>query len=322
MGHNPINDFSLRRWLRVGKRVVRSIGEQDLGLISAGVAFFGFLSIFPALAAAVSIWGLFSEPATIESGLSTYGGAIPGDAVGLLRDRLNEITASPQNTLGLAGLAAIVFALLGARMGAAALETGLNRVYRERSSRNPIKAALRALILTVLLIVTALVAISTAIIVPALFAFVHAGVGAGSVEQAVQWLVFSGVTFFALIAIYRYVPARVEARLGWLVPGAALALVCWAAATYAMSIYFTNLANLSAIYGSIGAAIALMLWLFVSAFSVLLGALLNAELELETSRDSTIPPEKPMGQRGAFVADTTSSQLGKKRQRRESGYRT
>lgn len=309
MGFNPVAHFPIRSWLRVFGRVAKSVPERNLGLVSAGVAFFAFLSIFPALAAALTFWAMFAEPALLQSGVGTLSEVVPDDAASLVTLRLEEMAKASQDDIGLAAIFSLLFALFWARMGIAALMGGLNAVYLERPPRNPLRVMVRAIVFTIVLIVMGLAAVAAALIVPAALEFLPMTDEDASMVWLLQWGLSTTILFLGLSAIYRYGPNRTQARLGWVFPGAFLAILLWLGASIAMSFYISKVAYLNELYGSVGAVMALMLWLFVGALSVLLGASLNAELELETERDTTIPPEKPMGLRGAFVADTTADAI-------------
>ncbi|MEM9011329.1 MAG: YihY/virulence factor BrkB family protein [Pseudomonadota bacterium] len=268
-----------RRWFRTLLRILRAIGERNLTLVAAGVAFFVFLSIFPLLAAALSIWGLFADPELLREGVDDFATILPPAASAILSDRLQSVAVAPSERLGLATFISLAFALFSARAGVAALTTGLNAVYGESARRNPITAALKAILITTILILMGLVAVASALIVPAVVAYVDPGPSAVIVVTALRWAIGTALLLFGLGLLYRYAPSRRPMRTGWITPGAVIALILWILASIAVSIYIARVADLNALYGSIGAVIALMLWLFVSAFSILLGALVNAELE-------------------------------------------
>ncbi len=306
---DPIRELSLRQWRNAIWRATVAVQDRNLPLIAAGAAFFTFLSVFPALVATVSIWGLFADPALFRDSLPAATGILPVSAVEVLDQRLREVAGTSSDRLTVTTAASLALTLIAARAGVAALTGGLNAMYREGLPRNPFIAALRAILFTVILILAALVAIIAGLVVPVVVSFLPLTGLEAILISALKWVLATLILFAALVVIYRYCPNRTKAQLAWVAPGAILALLIWLLSSVGMSVFISRFADLNAIYGSIGAVIVLLLWLFAATFSVLFGALVNAELELQTKRDTTIPPEKPMGQRGAFVADTTVDRL-------------
>ena len=283
----PVPNRSPKVWWSIGKRVLDAIGEKRLSLIAAGIAFFGILALFPAIAAIIALWGIVGDPQAI----------LP------VMERYSVLLAADESTLGWTTLLSIFLALWSARAGVAALMQGMNAVYEERN-RGGLAHYLTAFGLTVELILVALVAISAVLLVPAIMALVPLGALATVAVEVGRWLVAVGILFLGAGLIYRYGPNRRAARLPWITPGAVLAVFLWAGASVAFSIYLTNFGNYNEVYGSIGAVIALLMWLFISGFLLLLGAALNAELERHTEPDSTIGRDRPLGERGAQAADT------------------
>lgn len=272
-------------------------------LIAAGIAFFGILAIFPALAAIIALWGLVGDPQAILPVMERYQALLPADVYKILYDQITTLAATDQGTLGWTTSISILLALWSARAGVAALMQGMNAVYEERNRRG-IKQYLMAFGLTIALVTVALTAIGAIVITPIVMAFLPLGPIAGLVLNIIRWT----VSLFILLAgaglVYRYGPNRRHARLPWLTPGAVCAVFLWAAASVGFSYYLANFGNYNEVYGSIGAVIALLMWLFISGFLLLLGAALNAELERHTEPDSTVGRPRPMGQRGAKMADS------------------
>lgn len=292
-----------RAWGRILRRVMAQSDRQNLGLISAGVAFYTMLSIFPALAAMIAIWGIAADPQDIVEQLGMAERILPAGAYGIFEDQIEALVGSSGSTLQLTTILSILLAVWTARNGVAALMRGLNTVYREDHRDNPLKRYLVAIGLTVLLIGVAILAFAAVILVPIVLSLMSLPFGIEALISALKWLVVLGIVLFSIGLLYRHGPNRRAARVAWLSPGAYFALITWATGSIAFSIYLRNFGSLNEVYGSIGAAIALLLWFYLSAYVVLLGALLNAEIELETSHDTTVGPPRPAGQREAFVAD-------------------
>lgn len=295
--------FGWAAWRQVLGRVVANVGRHRLSIVAGGVAFFGVLSVVPALAALVGLYGLIADPADVMAYLDEFQPLLPPDAFGLIEGQLKALLGVPEQNLGIASAVAILLALGTARAGVSTLVAGLNIVYREVDTRNIIAEFLASLLLTVLVLVIACAALLAAVALPTVLQILDVG-PLGAQLAALGPLVILGFAVVIVIgAIYRYGPHRALARKRWVSLGAVAATVAWVLASFLLSFYISNFANFNKTYGSLGAIAALMFWFYVSAFVVLLGAELNAEMELQTARDTTTGPPRPMGERGAYVAD-------------------
>ncbi len=282
------------------------IGEKNLNLIASGIGFYGILAAFPSIAALIALWGFVADPALVAGQVSEFTTLLPDEVANLLTARIAELVAADATTLGWAGLLSIAVALWSSRAGIGALIVGLNAVYGERN-RGGVRHILVAFGLTGCMICLALACFAALVVAPIVLSFLPLGFMASLVAEMLRWTVAIGTVLMALGLLYRYAPnRRGVARAGWITPGAIAATVLWALATWAFTVYLQNFGNYNKIYGSLGAVIVLLLWLYLSAFVCLLGAALNAELELQQRKDTTRGPAKPMGQRGAFVADNLS----------------
>ncbi|MDB2407161.1 YihY/virulence factor BrkB family protein [Jannaschia sp.] len=293
----------LKVWWNLSVRVWHQIDEMNLMLISAGVAFYGMLALFPAIAAIVALWGLFNDPANVLPQLEYYRSIIPADAYSLVATQIQALTSAEPEALGWASVLSFGVALWSTRAGVAALMMGMNAVYKERNRQGLAHYGI-AMLLTISLVFVALTAIAAIIIAPIVMAFVPLGPVAEIAAEAVRWLLAVGVLLLGAGIIYRYGPNRKIARIGWVTPGSVLSVALWGLASWAFGIYLAEFGRYSEVYGSIGAVVALLMWLFISAFLLLLGAAVNAELERHTKADTTIGPAKPLGDRGAQAADT------------------
>ncbi|MFC6758432.1 YihY/virulence factor BrkB family protein [Sulfitobacter porphyrae] len=267
-----------------------------------GVAFFAMLSLFPALAAVIAILGLISDPAVVLPQLEDMRSFLPNDVYEIINGQVTSLITASSETLGWAGLLSLFFALWSARAGVGAMMVGLNNVYKQRN-RNTAWHYLRALMLTVMLVVVAIVAMLALVVTPVVLAFFPLGPFGTLVVELIRWVIAIAVLFAGVGVLYRFGPNRKAARLPWLSAGAVLAVVAWAILSFGFSYYVANFGNYNQVYGSIGAVIAMLIWLWISSFLVLFGASLNAQIELRTWEDSTVGPSRPMGQRGAVVAD-------------------
>lgn len=284
------------------KASVNHISENNISLIAAGVAFFGMLSLFPALAALIAILGLISDPVVVVAQLEEVRGLLPDDVYRIVNDQVVSLVTARADTLGWAGLLSLMVALWSARAGVGAMMIGLNNVYNERN-RGAAGHYFRALMLTIGLVAVGITALLTVVVAPIVLAFIPLGPFGNLIADVVRWSIAIIVLLAGVGVLYRYGPNRRPARVQWISCGALLAVVSWALISVAFSYYVANFGNYNQVYGSIGAVIAMLIWLWISSFLVLLGASLNAQIELRTRPDSTIGSSKPLGQRGAYAAD-------------------
>ena len=304
-GKGPLrrSGVTWRTWYQAIKAVFLDLNDSNIGLISAGIAFYGMLAIFPTLAAIIAIWGFFADPSTVYEQLNTIRTLVPKDAYVILDQQLTSLITANSSTLGWTTLFSLSFALWSSRAGVAALIRGLNAVYREKN-RVGVRQLAAAFGVTFLLIGVALVALLSVVILPIVLAVLPLGPITTLMIASVRWVVALGVVVLGIGVLYRYGPNRRKARVAWLTPGALVAVVIWGAISYAFSYYLTNFGNYNEVYGALGAVIALLMWFYLSSFSILLGAALNAELERRVRVDTTVGPDRPMGQRRARAADT------------------
>ncbi|MEO1551473.1 MAG: YihY/virulence factor BrkB family protein [Pseudomonadota bacterium] len=297
-----------RNLFQIAQRVFGSIDEKNLTLAAAGVAFYSFLALFPMLAAAIGFWGLVADPMTLSAQIDALSGVVPASAFGVIEAQIDTLIAAPSETLSWAAIVSLGLALFSARAGVSALMQGLNAVYQEPNRSNFLVKNVIALLLTVMLIFVALLALGSIVVLPILLALIPQPVPLEWLIVPLRWLILGVVVVGALGLIYKLAPNRRDAQVGWLTPGAVIATVLWAAASVGFSVYLSNFANYNEVYGSIGAIAALLMWFFISALTVLIGASVNAELELATRQDTTVGPDRPLGKRGAYVADTPPSE--------------
>lgn len=295
-------DVPARGWKDVALRVKGEVKEDQVSLLSAGVAFFLLLAMFPALAALVSLYGLFADPAEVSQQVTDLTGTLPEEAQSLITDQLESITDREQG-IGVALAVSIAAALWAASSGVKHLIGAVNAAYDEHESRGFLKLRGLSLGLTVGAILFATIAIGVIAVLPT----VADQLPFGSVGQTlVQIGSYAGLAVgfaLGLAVLYRYAPDRDAPRWQWVSWGAVIATVVWILGSVAFSVYVSNFGSYGETYGSIGAVIVLMLWLVVTAFAVILGAEINSELEAQTAKDSTVGQPQPMGQRDAVKAD-------------------
>lgn len=294
-----------RAWRDILWRTWSETTSDNVGLIAAGVAFYSFLAFVPLLAAVVLSYGLFADPATVVGHLHLLFDLLPTDAALLIGEQLVSITQMASEKAGLGLVAALALAVYGGMNGAGAIITALNIAYDEEETRSLVKTTALAMVITLALVavgIAAILAIAALTfleeLLPGAPAFVLTGL------RVVFWLFAAIVANLIVSAIYRYAPDRRRARWVWLTPGSLLATTGWLAMTFGFGLYVANFANYNATYGALSAVVVLMMWLFLSAYILVTGAEFNAEIEHQTARDTTVGIAKPLGRRGAYVADT------------------
>ena len=294
---------SLSTWWSVLRGSIDQIGENNLSLISAGVAFFAMLSLFPALAALIAVLGLISDPAVVVVQLEGVRSLLPNDVYEILNAQVLSLVTARADTLGWAGLLSLLVALWSARAGTGAMITGLNAVYNERN-RNTAHHYVRALLLTVGLVAVGIVALLMVVVAPVVLAFLPIGRFGYVVADVVRWSIALSVVLAGIGVLYRFGPNRRPARTVWLTPGALVAVASWATVSVGFSYYVANFGNYNQVYGSIGAVIAMLVWLWITSFLILFGACLNAQIEMHTLADGTIGRRRPPGKRDVFAVDS------------------
>jgi|SRR5690349_6038311 len=303
------SEIPARGWRDILVRVYESIQENRVVTIAAGVTFYCVLAIFPAIGALVSLYGLFADPTTIASHLDTLTGVMPGGGVQVIGDELKRLTAQ-RSALGIATIVGLVAALWSANAGMKSVFDALNIVYAEPEKRGFIKLNAVTLAFTAATIIFVVLALGAMVVLPP--ALNHLGMG-GAVEQAVRivrWPAMLIVVALWLAALYRLGPSRRQPKWRWITPGSAVAAVLWLIVSLLFTWYAANFGSYDKTYGSLGAAVGLMVWLWLSILVVLLGAQLDAEMEHQTAHDTTEGGQKPLGRRGARVADTVGRATG------------
>ncbi len=291
-------------WKDIFLRVKDEIAADHVGLIAAGVAFYALLALFPAIAAAVALTGLFTEPGWLVSQIEGMAALLPQQATEIILTQAKEVAGSEEGGLGLAALVGIGLALYSASKGMASLIEGLNVAYDETEKRGFVMLTLVKLGLTVFLILGLLLAAAVSVAIPVALQFIHLGPATELLIQVVSWIVLLLLATAGLAFIYRKAPSRVDAKWRWVTPGAFVAILLWAAGSLAFGWYVSNFGSYNETFGTLGGAVVLLMWLWLSAFIILLGAELDAEIEAQTRVDTTVGPGMPMGERGAVKADT------------------
>lgn len=290
-------------WRQIAVRIWKSIGRDNLSVNAGGVAFYSMLSIFPAFTSFVLIYGLVANPADVQTHFVSFRTLIPNDAWTLLNEQLTTLTSSKTSGLGWGLAVSGLLALWSSGSGVRALMSALNVVYGEYEKRGIFEFFGTAVLLTLGGIFAALLSLLFIVGTPLVLRIFLLEDFVEVVLDIASWFVLAGVMMIGLGVLFRYGPCRRNARSRWITPGSIAATLVWVLASVAFSFFVRNFGNYQETYGALGAIIVLLMWFLVTAYVVLLGAELNAQLELQTEEDTTIGPDVPMGYRGAYVAD-------------------
>lgn len=290
-------------WWHVLKRVAAGYSEDRVMTEAAGITFYALLALFPAVASFISIYGLFADTTHLTEQLQNLGGIVPGGGIDIIKDQVTSLTSNGSKALGFGALIGLATSLWSSNAGMKSLFDALNVVYHEHEKRSFVRFTLTALAFTLGAIVFVIVALLAVVAVPVILNFVGLSSIAETLLSFLRWPFMLAVLTVGLAMIYRYGPSRNKARWQWVSWGGGAAAIVWIAASLGFSYYVANFGNYNKTYGTLGAAIGFMTWIWISSMVVLMGAELNAELEQQTDRDSTVGPEKPQGTRGAVKAD-------------------
>jgi membrane protein len=291
-------------WKQIVKRSWAEHKADNMPIIAGGVAFFGFLSVFPALIAMISLYGLVASPETVARQVEELSAQLPEDAAGLIETQLRSIVDNSGSALSISLLVSILAALWSTSGGVGNLITAVNLAYDEVETRNFVKQKATSLALTLGAIVFVLITFGLVAVVPAVLDALPLGVVGTVLAQVLRWAVLLAVFAGSLAVLYRVAPDRDAPRFRWVSLGAVVVTVIWALVSVGFSIYVDNFGSYDKTYGTIAGVIVLMLWLYLTCYLVLLGAEINSEVEHQTAHDTTIGEPEPMGARGASMADT------------------
>jgi membrane protein len=293
-----------RGWKDILIRTYHEIQDDRLLALAAGVVFYSLVALFPALAAGVSVYAFFSNAASITNHLSLLSDIVPGATLDLLRDEVTRIAGRSDGKLTFGFLIGFGIALWSANAGMKAIFDALNIIYDEQEKRGIIRLNLVSLFFTLCAIGGMLIAVSMVVVFP----LVLAGFGWSALDAPLiailRWPVMFVLVLAALAVLYRYGPSRRVPKWRWISVGSVFAASSWLLVSSLFSWYLGNFANYNATYGALGAVVGLMMWMWLSTIVVLVGAELNSEIERQTAIDSTTGSARPLGARGAVVADT------------------
>ncbi|MDW5318480.1 YihY/virulence factor BrkB family protein [Rhizobium sp. PL01] len=290
-------------------RVVSEVSKDRVTLIAAGVTYYLLLALFPALAALVSLYGFIADPTEIGRHLVSISGFLPPGSFNLILDQLKSLTEQKTSSLSSGFFGGLAIALWSAHNGTMALFDAMNIAYEEREKRSVIKLNIVAVGFTLGALLIAAFLVAAVAVMPVVLSFLWLDRWTEILALLLRWPILLIIVMAGVTAIYRFAPSRSPARLRWINWGAAFTTASWSATSLIFSYYIDHFANYNATYGTLGALIGFMAWMWISVVILIVGAELNAELEHQTIRDTTTGTPKPMGSRGAFVADTLGREV-------------
>ena len=293
-----------RGWKDILWRAWAEISDQNLFLIAGGVTYAVLLALFPGLAALVSLYGLAFDTAQIEKQVAALSGVLPAQTQELLSQQLHSLVEGSSGALGFAAIVGLLLALWSASRGMSGLITAINIAYEEKEQRSFLKFNLIALGLTLGLVIGGILAIALIAVLPAAVQLLAVGSATKWLLLLVQWPLLIVLVMAGLAVLYRFGPDRDKPQWRWVTPGAIAATALWIVASIGFTVYVANFNSYDKTYGSLGGVVILLTWLYLSALTVLLGAVINAQSERQTRKDSTEGAPQAMGRRGAHAADT------------------
>lgn len=291
-------------WRAILTRTFTDINENNISLIAGGATFFLLLSIFPFLAALVALYGLVFDVSNVEQQVAALSGVLPEAGTEILTEQLGRLAAQGGGALGLGFVVSLGVALWSANAGVKALFSALNVVYGEQEERGFVRLTLVSFAFTLAAILTAILLLLAVVGVPAVMGWFGLDTVGETIVSLARWPLLFVVLVLGLSMLYRYGTSRRAPRLRWVIWGSLATALLWVLVSAAFSFYLANFANYNATYGSLGAVIGFMMWLYVSLMILLLGAELNAEIEHQLITDTTVGPMRPMGERDAVMSDT------------------
>lgn len=297
-------EIPARGWLDVLLRVREETSKDNASLIAAGLALYALLAVFPALAAAVSLYGLFASPDQIAQQVGSLSGVLPQQAADILRTALQNLGSQQGKSLGIGAVIGFVIALWSARKGVVALMTATNIAYDEEEQRGFFRQLFVSLAFTLAGVVAFVLVVALAVGLPVVLRALGVPGFIETLLSLARWVVLWFLVVLALALVYRFAPDRNRPQWRWVSWGSAVAATLWLIASLGFSLYVRNFGSYGETYGALGGVVVMLLWFYLSAYVVILGAEINAELEHQTKRDTTSGDEKPAGERGAYAADT------------------
>ncbi|MFL6725393.1 MAG: YihY/virulence factor BrkB family protein [Sphingomicrobium sp.] len=309
-GHQASTPWQMPRaaWKDIGKRTYKRVWDDNVGLVAAGVAFYGFFALLSLLGLIVLAYGFAADPFTVVEHMRALTAVLPTDVAFVIGDQLMNAVRASQKTKGLGILVAFLVATYGGTNGATSVITALNIAYEEKEKRTLFSFYLLAVSITLAALLLALAALAgTAALAYLQHLLPEAAPALVTAGKVTGYLLLTLIAAAVASMLYRFGPSREDAKWEWITPGSLFAAVAWLLLTWAFGIYVGRFTNYHASYGSLGAVVALLTWMYLSSYAFIFGAELNSEIEHQTAKDSTTGAPRPMGTRGAWAADNVAS---------------
>ena len=304
-------EIGRRGWWDILKRVTREVSRDHVMLVAAGVAFYGLLAIFPGIAALMAIAGIVLDPQTVVDQLAQLEAVLPAEAAEIILGQAEDVAGSQSGRLGFTAALGLLITFWSASAGVSALMEGINLAYDEEDQRGFVRRTLVRLMLTLGLILTLIAIVAIAVVLPAALQFLTAlGPVMQTLIAVLRWAAIFLIVVAMLAALYRFAPNRDDAQWRWTTPGALVATALWVVGSVAFAIYVRNFASYQETFGALAGVVILLIWLWLSAIIILLGAEFDSEMEAQTRRDTTVGEPQPMGRRGAVKADNLGEKQG------------
>jgi membrane protein len=298
------SDIPRAGWRDILLRVWHKLSEDNVSLVAAGVALNTLLAVFPAMAVLASIYGMFASPAQVGKEIAPFYSILPHDAAAIIQAQLEALARPRNHTLGIGAIVSFVVSVYYSSQGVSALMSATNIAYNERERRGFIELVLVALGFAVGAVVGFVVMLLLTVAVPLGLAHVPLPGFVNMAALVLRWILLWVFAALGLAIVYRYAPSRENARWRWVTWGSVVAATLWLASSVLFSLYVRNFGSYGKTYGALGGVIVLIMWFYLQGYAIVLGAEFNAEMEHQTAVDTTGGPPAPMGERGAYVADT------------------
>jgi membrane protein len=303
-------EIPAKGWKDVALRIYQGINDDRILALAAGVTFYVLLALFPGIAGLIALYGLYADAGTISQHLDTLAGVLPEGGLQIIREQIERLAAQPPQRLGIATVIGLGVSLWSANGGMKAMFDALNVVYHEKEKRSFLGLNAMSLAFTLGAMAFVLIALSAMTVLPVVLSYLGLSRVTELLIKVGRWPVLLLVVSFAIALIYRYGASRDQPQWRWITPGSAFAALAWLCLSLLFSWYTENFGSYNKTYGSLGAVIGFMTWLWLSNIVILLGGKLNAETEHQTACDSTVGKPEPLGERGAEMADTVGRAQG------------
>lgn len=300
--------YGLSDWWAVIKRTFMASQYDNVTVIAAGVAFFSLLAVFPLISAALSIFSFFANPGDVDGITSTLSSLMPSEAYSIIEGQVTSVLNADRGSISLGIIISIAFAFFAAGAGIRAMMRAMNVAYEEQESRNILVFYLYAALMTLGSLIFVWLSLFVIIGVPAALAFIRLEGAADIVARILPWILLVSVFCFACGVMYRFGPARRPARKRWIFPGIAFAMISWMLISFGFSKFVQHFGNYNETFGGLASVIILLVWLWLTANVIIIGAQLNSELERQTTADTTRGPFRALGKRGAVMADFVANE--------------